>query len=88
MGAPFTAVLPVGSNGIGYGIFDGGINSDPGTISLFPAIPIGDLTAVTPWLNGGLLPKVAVLNHGGWVYIEVTGANPGNSTPVAWISYT
>ena len=87
------AIVPVGPSGEGWAVYDGGINSDPGSASLSPAIAWPKVIAATPWCADPAhdpdrpSPNVGVQDRGGWLFLRVSGAAPGN-TAVAHVSYT
>ena len=86
--------LPILSNGTGWGIFDGGINSDPPTTSLFPAIPWANFTSATAYCDdpshdsGPATPKIGVQQRNGYLFIKADGAAPGPSTVVAVVVHS
>lgn len=85
--------LPIGPNGVGWGVLDGATHSDPHSASLSPAVPIAKFVSATPWTNDSVTgaspsdPKISVQNRGGFVYVKASGATPGNTT-VAYVVYT
>lgn len=89
----FIASVPVGPNGEGWAVFDGGIGSDPGSASLSPAVPWSKFVAATPWCVDPAhdpdrpSPNVGVQVRGGWLFVRVSGGAPGN-TAAAYITYT
>jgi len=97
-GGPMPSVgvkLPVGANGEGWGMLDGGKNTDPGSASLPVAVPFSKFVAATPWTDDPAhdhpdtpIPQVGIQNRGGFVLVKVTGAQPGPATPVALVVYT
>lgn len=88
----FIAELPIGPDGRGWGVYDGGINSDPGSASLSPAIPFANFKGATPWCDDPVhdsdkdSPNIGVQNRGSWVFVRASGAAPGD-TAVAYITY-
>lgn len=90
----FVAQIPIGSNGEGWGVYDGGINSDPGSASLSPAVPFSSVYGVTPWCDDPAhdpntpTPVVGMQDRGGWLFVKVTGAAPGPSTAIGYVSFS
>jgi hypothetical protein len=88
------AEIPIGPDGVGWAVFDGGIKSDPGSVSLKPAIPFDKLVGASPWCDdpahdaGPATPSVGVQDRNGWVFVKATGAAPGAATPVAYVVFT
>lgn len=89
------ARLPVAANGEGWGVFDGGINSDPGAASLFPAIPFNNVNSVVGWCDDPThdhpdtaTPVVGIQNRNSWLFVKATGAVPGAQTAVAYVTYS
>lgn len=82
---PSTGItVPVGPNGEGWAVCDGGANTDPGSKSLPQKITIAQFVSVTPWCGDPAhdtpdlpLPKVGVQNRGGFLFVKVTEAAPG-----------
>jgi collagen triple helix repeat protein len=92
--ASIDAAIPVGANGEGWAVFDGGINSDPGSASLKPAIPITAVLGVVPWSDDpahdrpdSTPPTIGIQNRNGWLFLRVSGATPGPATVVAYVAY-
>jgi hypothetical protein len=97
-GGPMPSILvrlPVGPSGEGWGVFDGGTNVDPGSASLNPAIPFSQFVSLTPWADDPAsdhpdipTPQVGIQDRGGFVFVKVTGAQPGPATAVGHLVYT
>lgn len=94
MGAQFVARLPVAANGEGWGVFDGGIGSDPGSGSLFPAVPFANVRSVCAWCDDPAhdhpdtpTPVIGMQNRAGWLFLKASNAVPGPQSAVAYVEY-
>lgn len=89
------AKLPIGPAGEGWGIFDGGKNTDPGSASLSPAIPFDKFVSATAWSDDPVhdhpdtaTPVIGIQDRNGYLYLKATGAPASSATPVAYIAFT
>ena len=90
---PLLVQIPVGADGHGWAIFDGGANTDPGSWSHPTAIPWGKQLAFTPYgvdpAHDGTKPigAISIQERNGFVLIDAQGFPPGDPSTVAYATY-